>query len=286
MNQNTWMLSRTLDETRMKPWTLPADAKHAEIQSCRLEAVVNGFAPISLPEMDSVALLNRIDTKYVLRIDQLVRALAALQQDYRALSVNGQQMNHYRTLYFDTPDFALFNLHVNERAERYKVRSREYLETKESYLEVKHHTRTDRTVKSRIHTAQPAMWIDAGAERWLKDVYPFDGRELESKLWNTFRRITLVDRVNCERVTLDVDLAFYTARRIVQLDGIVVAEVKRNGHACSSPFEGQMRALHIRPQGFSKYCIGTALLYDNIKKNSLKAKLLWLEKNSLGVHHE
>lgn len=284
MDDNGWkrMTTRIQEQTMLKPWLLPV----AEEEPAPLEKRMAVFAPIDLKEMGSVALLNRVDTKYVLRIEQVLAVLAAVRADYQALSVNGQRLNHYRTLYFDTPDFALYNLHVNERAERFKVRSREYLDSQLSFLEVKHHTRKDRTIKSRISTAQPAMWIDAGAADWLEGILPYDGRTLEPKLWNTFTRITLVNRVHCERVTIDVDLAFYTARRTVRLDGIAVAEVKQDGGSGASSFRERMRAMRIHPQGFSKYCIGASLLYDYIKKNNLKPKLLWLERNSIGVTHE
>lgn len=276
------MITRTQDLTKLQPWILPV----AEAVPAPLEKQMAEFEPIDLQEMDAVALLNRVDTKYVLRIEQVLSILAAVRADYRALSVNGHRMNHYRTLYFDTPDFALYNLHVNDRAERFKVRSREYLDTQLSFLEVKHHTRKDRTVKSRVSTGQPAMWIDASAARWLEDIYPYDSRDLEPKLWNTFTRITLVNQVHCERVTIDVDLVFYTAHRMVRLDGLAVAEVKQDGGSGVSSFREHMRAMRIHPQGFSKYCIGASLLYDYLKKNSLKPKLLWLERNSIGVTHE
>lgn len=286
MNPNTWMQTPTQEQTKLKSWILPSANSSDEIQSSRLVSLAAGFSPIDLQEMDAVALLDRFDTKYLLSSEQLIQAFSSLQTEYRVLSVNGHQLNHYRTLYFDTEDFALYNLHVNDRAERFKVRSREYIDSRQSFLEVKHRTRKDRTIKSRIPTDLPVVWFDAGNERWLKEVFPLDSRELESKLWNTFTRITLVHKVYCERVTIDLNLAFYTAHCVAQLDGIAVAEVKRDGVGCRSAFMAQMHALRVRPQGFSKYCIGAALLYDRVKKNSLKDKLLWLERNSGGVEHE
>ena len=122
------------------PWpnTLPQEPAPIQLMTAPqslpagLAALVQKFAPITLKEMDAVALLNRIDTKFVLTNRQLLDALAAVQQDYRVLSVNGQRLNHYRTLYFDTPDFDLYRLHVNGRADRYKVRTREYTDSSEA----------------------------------------------------------------------------------------------------------------------------------------------------------
>ena len=52
---------------------------------------------------------------------------------------------------------------------------------------------------------------------------------------------------------------------------------------CHSPFMQQMHAQQVHPRGFSKYCIGVGLLYDGVKKNALKPKLLWLDKMTRGV---
>ena len=236
------------------------------------------FAPISLKEMDAVALLNRVDTKFVLTNSQLASVLQSLPAEYRVLCIENQRSNHYRTLYFDTPDFKLFNLHVNENAERYKVRIREYLDTFESFLEVKHKTRKNRTIKDRISTLslQPNLTLEA--ERWLDDTFPYDSRNLEPKLWNTFTRMTLVNEVSCERVTLDTDLVFYSKQNYIRLDGLAVAEVKMSSGHQDSAFMQQMESRRIHPQGFSKYCMGVSMLYQDVKKNALKPKLLLMKK--------
>lgn len=251
-----------------------------QIAPSRLDAVADGFATISLDEMDAVALLNRVDTKFVLTTAQLLRALTTLQNDYRILEVQGQRLNHYRTLYFDMPDFDLYNLHVNGHAERYKVRSREYTDSHLSFLEVKHKTRKDRTIKDRINTVQPLHHVNREAEQWLHGVFPYESSMLEAKIWNAFTRLTLVSKHCCERVTLDVDLAFYRNDKVTRLDGVAIAEVKLDAQDQSSPFLEQMHAQRIRPQGFSKYCIGVSMLYDHVKKNALKPQLLRLEKLS------
>ncbi|HNT54272.1 MAG TPA: polyphosphate polymerase domain-containing protein [Anaerolineaceae bacterium] len=264
------------------PQATPKQAPRWQSAPTDLALAAAGFAPISLKQMDAVALLNRVDTKFVLPIGQLLQTLAVLQSDYWVLAVNGHRLNHYRTLYFDTPDFALYNLHVNDRADRYKVRSRQYLDSGDSFLEVKHKTRKDRTVKERIATGQPVTHLTRETEDWLRTVFPYDAHDLEPRLWNTFTRITLVSRQHCERVTLDLDLTFHTPAQLARLDGLAVAEVKLNLGHTGSLFLAQMRALHVQPRGFSKYCIGVSMLYDQVKKNALKPKLLWLDRMTTG----
>jgi hypothetical protein len=248
-----------------------------------LEPLVETFEPITLAEMRNTALLNRTDVKYVMSLNQLREALVGLQGDYRILSVGGQRFNRYRTLYFDTPEFDLYKMHVNKRADRYKVRCREYVDSRRSFLEVKHKTHKGRTIKERIDTDQPALCFDLAMKHWLQDVFPYDCQSLQPMLWNTFTRITLVCKRCCERVTLDFDLAFYTDSRSARLEGIAVVEVKQNRAGVDSPFMAHMRYQHILPQGFSKYCIGVSLNYDRVKKNALKQQMRMIQKISKGV---
>jgi hypothetical protein len=283
MNQPRWLETKTQDQPGLQPWVLPDTNIIWETNTDRLAALAAGFAPITLDEMESVALLSRTDTKFIMSTSQLLMAIRQLQNQYKILTVCGKRLNHYRSLYFDTPDFQLYNLHVNDRANRYKVRSREYTDTHLSFLEVKHKTNRDRTIKERIPTPRPVIRFDKEAENWLSGVLPYDSRNLEAKIWNTFSRITLVSIKNCERVTLDVDMTFYAEDKIIQLNDIAIAEVKVDALHRGSEFLTQMHSLRIQSHGFSKYCIGVSMLYDRVKKNAMKPKMLLLNKITEGI---
>jgi hypothetical protein len=282
MAEVTWIPASIQDQSRMTAWILPDNGHEGVADPSNLAILVDSFDPIILEEMDAVALLNRIDTKFVMPIGQLSGVLAGLCNDYRILSAGGQRLNRYRTLYFDLPDFELYRLHVNGNGDYYKVRSRQYTDSGLSFLEVKHKTNKGRTIKDRILTHCMVTHLDRGSENWLGGVFPYKSRGLEPKLWNTFTRITLVGKRFDERVTLDMNLAFFTASKAVYVNGIVIAEVKRNAENTSSPFQARMRSERLRAQGFSKYCLGITLLYDQVKKNSMKPKLLWIEKMTGG----
>lgn len=244
----------------------------------RLETSLRGFAPITLKEMERVALLNRVDVKFLLRIDQLLDILPLLQQDYRALSVNGVVSNRYQTVYFDTSRFDLYHMHINGQAERFKVRRRQYLSTHTTFFEVKQKNRKDRTVKLRIPTHGETGDVTGEEAHWLERVSPFHGEDLIPVLVNTFTRLTLVNRRQCERLTFDIEICFTSERGNVSLPGIVIAEVKRETGEVETAFLREMHRRHIQPQGLSKYAIGISLLYNQIKKNPLKPKLLYLQK--------
>lgn len=285
MKANQPMNIFTQEQNQPLAWRLQQPTWSLAADPIDLPGLAARFDPISLEQMDAVALLNRTDTKFVMSRTQFLNSLAMLPQNYWMLAVNGQRFNHYRSLYFDTPGFDLYHLHVTGRAERYKVRSREYTDSQISFLEVKHKTRKDRTIKDRIRTPRPVVEIDERTENWLAAFFPYASAELEPKLWNTFTRLTLVSKRYTERVTLDLDLTFYTGLKIARLGEIVIAEVKMDSSIQALPFLDVMRALKIHPSGFSKYCIGVSLLYDQVKKNAIKPKLHRIEKIYRGVDH-
>ena len=76
--------TKTTDKPSSQPqvWK-PSSAQAAEA----LRKVLVPYDPISLGEMESVALLRRLDTKYILHVQQLVKALRGLGSSYRVLEI-------------------------------------------------------------------------------------------------------------------------------------------------------------------------------------------------------
>lgn len=55
----------------------------------RISDILQEFVPISLEEMQRVRLMNRIDTKYVTTVPQLVRLLEMAAGEYRMQQTGG-----------------------------------------------------------------------------------------------------------------------------------------------------------------------------------------------------
>ena len=236
------------------------------------------YDPIYLEEMQGVALLNRVEVKYVLPRKLLPHLLNVLRTEYDVLEVGEQRLNRYRTLYFDTADFALYRRHHAGAADRFKVRSRTYVDSQSSFLEVKHKTNKKRVHKSRIQTPAMITALAGDTAGFVADACPYDAETMLPRLWNSYRRITLVDKMRSERVTLDVDLRFDWDNRSNVLPHVVVAEVKQERFSHSSKFMDAMRQHHIRSVGFSKYCMGASLLYPELKQNRFKNRHRLLAK--------
>jgi hypothetical protein len=270
---NAYPSVATQSKTALPPVVASLSVETAqEVTSWRSD-LLSRFDAIHLSEMDHVALLRRTDTKYLLSEAQLAQALAHLTDQYRILKVDGRQLQRYQTLYFDTQDLALYRQHHDGRRNRYKVRERAYVDSDLAFWEIKHKVNANTTVKSRMQTRELDTQIARDAEPFLHVHYPYPMAALEPKLYNTFQRITLVSKHSVERMTVDVNLRLFRDAAAVFLDGIAIAEVKQDGFSMDSAFVREMRALGVRPTGFSKYCIGVSLLYPEVKHNRFKPQL-------------
>lgn len=254
----------------------------------QLAGALAAFEPVTLGEMAQNALMDRAELKYVFPQSALPAILAELYGSYRVLTIGGRRQAHYRTLYFDTPDLALYMRHHAGAPDRYKVRSREYVDSRTAFFEIKHRTPNRRTQKSRIQTAGLLATPGGPVTDFLMKTCPYPARELQASLWNTYTRTTLVSRTRPERVTLDLNVAYAWEDESLALPGIVIAEVKYDPHraregAWGSPFVSAMREHGIRPTGFSKYCVGLSLLCPNLKHNRFKREHLLIERMVQGA---
>ena len=101
-----------------------------------LEKHLEEFYPISLQEMDSVRLMNRIDTKFVTSYENFLRLIPFLKDNYFLQDIEGRRYGFYHTIYYDTGKYDMYLNHHNGRKTRKKVRRRESTETSAWFLEV------------------------------------------------------------------------------------------------------------------------------------------------------
>jgi hypothetical protein len=239
--------------------------------------IFNLFEPITLQQMDSVKLMDRTDTKFVFNIDDLPAVLNDAKEHYRILEVEGNRISRYKTLYFDTENFDLYNKHHSGKLNRYKIRHRTYVESNLGFLEVKFKSNKGRTLKTRIKEIGVPEISKGKAFEFLKRILPFSPLELLPKIWINYSRITLVNKISAERLTLDMNLEFERDGKKQTLSKLVIAEVKQDSKV-ASPFISIMRAKHIRQGSISKYCFGVACSFNEVKKNNFKQKLSIVNK--------
>ncbi len=241
-----------------------------------IEIMLQQFNPVSLPELEKVALLDRMDTKYVFTKQELPEFLDKIKGDYSILEINSLRMFRYESLYFDTADFSLYNHHYCGRLNRYKVRFRKYIESDLSYFEIKFKNNKGRTIKSRIRHL-PEEVIAGKTEDLLHANSPIKAQGLQAKLWINYTRITLVSNDFKERLTLDLNLSFIHGDTTRVIDDLIIAEVKQS-KAGASVFSRLMKKRHVRKGSISKYCFGVASIFSHIRKNNFKPQIQYLNR--------
>ena len=257
-----------------------------------MRSIITTYQPISLDEMSGIKLMNRTDTKFVTTVDRLRLLLMLARDDYRAQEVNGERIANYYTAYFDTPDNNMYIVHQNGHAGRQKLRIRSYVDTGLNFLEVKTKNNHGRTKKKRVDMVGfDPMNPDHGIrflrqdeqfrsyDQFLCKHLRYDPTILTEHLENHFHRITLVNKAKTERLTIDTDLQFHNLKtgREADLTGLVIIELKRDGLQ-HSPILGMLRELRIKPSGFSKYCMGSALTNPSLKRNNFKERLRLVDR--------
>ncbi len=237
--------------------------------------------PITLEEMSGIKLMNRTDTKFVASFEQLNAFLLAVQGKYYIQEKEGERLAEYHTTYFDTPDYEMYRMHHCGKKVREKIRVRTYLDSNDTFLEVKNKNNHGRTKKKRI-MVEGVDTLRAEGE----NVVPFLAKhawytldDVSPVIENWFNRITLVNFGKSERLTIDFNLRFHHLKSDERnkLERVAIIELKRDGNVPSPALE-IIRTLRIRRSGFSKYCIGSALTHKGLKRNNFKERLMMIHK--------
>lgn len=241
------------------------------------EDIINQFTPISLEEMNSVKLLDRMDKKFTFPITQLVDVLEMAKRDYKVLMISGKRYAEYETRYFDTPEYEMYTKHHNRNLNRHKVRIRTYLDSDLEFFEVKFKTNKGRTIKKRVVRNVGDYSIEQEAKTLLEKRTPYENNELQEAIRVYYNRITLVNNNLKERITIDLDLHYELGDKTKSFANMVIAEVKQDKSE-QSHFIDIMRKLRIKDISISKYCLGVASLAPGVKINNFKIKLHYVHK--------
>ncbi len=258
------------------PLFSPAAACGADAE--RVRSLAGRLAPISLAGTQRAALMDRVECKYLTTLRGLCAMLPALAPHYQVLEIAGQRLQRYVSIYHDTAGFSMYLAHHNGRPRRHKVRTRQYCQTGQTFLELKLRDPTGRTRKERVDVTgqgDPVAAQHAFLAAHLPQLAP---TSLEPKLEVQCERLTLVGRAHDERVTFDLSLVLTAPDGQCLLDGLVVIELKQAGAGVFTPFGDLARHLGLRDQAFSKYGVGCSLLYPQLKRNAFKPALLSLTR--------
>ncbi|MBD7993971.1 polyphosphate polymerase domain-containing protein [Arthrobacter sp. Sa2CUA1] len=228
---------------------------------------------ISLEELNaSAALQTRVDRKYLVDSVTAERILSSLPARALVLEMAGLRSFTYDSVYFDTPARESYLLAAHGRRRRYKIRTRTYLESALSFLEVKTEGARSATVKDRIPycpadrdrlTAEGLEYISEtlGAFGTLPDLTLL-GPVLETG----YARTTLYLPGSASRATIDTDVTWrLPGTRGWTLDRKVIVETKSGSTA--GALDRHLWAHGVRPCRISKFATGLAALHPGLPSN-------------------
>lgn len=219
---------------------------------------------------EQVALQTRVDRKYIVRPEAWGNVLTSLDCEPSVLEIDHRRSFRYSSTYYDTSGLDSYRDAARSRPHRYKVRTRHYLDTGSSAIEVKMRSASGATAKSR---------------QWLNSAGAPDGSLLPAdavtfvggfdRIGNKAHRLTEVLTTSYERVTLVTGDARVTVdRRVAATDvhgrhmdygDLLIVETKSAGGA--GAVDRALWATGIRPARLSKYCTSLAALRPELPSN-------------------
>ncbi|WNM24317.1 VTC domain-containing protein [Demequina capsici] len=234
------------------------------------EAYVGTLPAISLEQIETTAaMLTRVDRKYVVEPGHWAEVVASLDVPVQVLEIDGRRSFRYESVYLDTDDLQMYRDAARRRPRRTKVRTRHYLDTGASAIEVKERSASGSTVKSRLFLdSRPDV-----AEGLTSEALDFVGgfprladvaASLRPSLTTTYVRTTLVTPDG--RVTVDAGVEAHDVDgRSIAYDHRLIVETKVSHHA--GAVDRTLWARGIRPARVSKYCTSMAALRPDLPSN-------------------
>jgi hypothetical protein len=223
---------------------------------------------ISLADLDATwSMTRRFDTKFMLERSVVDKFLTGSTANFTALEIDGARAFTYRTTYFDTPDLLLYRDHAQRRSRRVKVRTRLYVESQRTRLEVKAKLGNGQTHKILFEDrAELGRQEIPQVDQAISEIYPTArysnlASELVQSAVTTFERSTIINTNGAERFTIDSSLVLDSnGQRFELLPELVLVEVKSLDPI--SETVRQLRKLGMHPTSFSKYCAAIEVARD------------------------
>lgn len=231
------------------------------------------LSSVSLEDLNTAAALQtRVDRKYLVDSELADRILGTLPDRALVLEMDGRRSFTYDSVYFDTPERDSYLLAAYGRRRRYKIRTRTYVDSAMSFLEVKTEGARAATVKERIPyaLADRSRITAEGRDYILQTLaavgsFP-DPEKLYPVLETAYARTTLYLPGSGSRATIDSDVTWSVPGRSGwTLDRKVIVETKSGSTA--GALDRHLWEHGVRPSRISKFATGLAALNPALPAN-------------------
>lgn len=222
---------------------------------------------------------TRVDRKYLLADEAVSELLDAKPELWASEAIAGRTIQRYETEYFDTPELTLFHAARLQRASRAKVRVRHYLDTGDTFLEVKSRNARGEITKVRqpwsgsLTDARPFLEAALGPLAACGDPVRPDAVTIDRlvPMARTAYQRTAMALTAGGRMTVDRHLAVGPHRGVSHhlIDdrfALVILETKSPNQSPTGIDRGLWDA-HTRPMSLSKYALAIASFRPDLPVN-------------------
>jgi hypothetical protein len=209
--------------------------------------------------------------KYITTTKKVGNILFSLGNRFWVLNVGGIKVSSYRTLYFDTWNCCFFNDYLQSNPIRNKIRLRHLDTQNRHFFEVKvSDTNRKKQLKKRIEIESAEQFITTETKALLNESVGVTFDQITPILESRFKRITLVDHKNKQRVTLDMDPVFTNSRTGVSIGvpELVIIESKWSNGV--DPIAELVSADDAQKSDISRYMTGMLATNPSTKRTTPK----------------
>jgi hypothetical protein len=243
-----------------------------------MEQVISNLKAIHVKELlkkrDLLA-ASRLESKFIIPLDKLKYLSNFLKtRFYYSHFGHGFEYDYHNT-YLDTANYQFFHCHRQGKANRLKIRIREYKNGIISrYLECKEKTKGITTNKQRVKIDQQlplSALINHQLISQRQEAFRFSSAGLTETTEVFYQRVNLVAVDFSQRITLDFNL--YTKKncdKLALVPGYVILEAKSTSYP-KELARYLRRYLKVYEQSFSKYCVSACHLNPDLRRNNWKA---------------
>jgi VTC domain len=255
--------------------------------------VLKDFSTISLDQLNaSMSLMERIEKKYLITLQDLWKIMKELKDNYFVLSIKNNSIFVYDNTYMDTDDFLFFHQHEKNLKSRVKVRTREYVDSNIAFFEFK---QKDGDVIRKSRFDLPVTESKDINNEW-KAFYqsmcnslelPYIHANLKPKLRTLYKRITLCSKKNDERITIDFDIKLQDItsqnKELISLWPVAIIETKSSHKSCQS--HTTLKKLKYKAARWcSKYCLGVVYSWLVSDTKHFKNTMKFIDQENKPIH--
>ena len=244
-------------------------ARHAP----ELDGVDSWFDAATPELIEARSLQHRTDTKFVVHTRTLPTILGALRSDCAAIHNEGQILQDYENLYFDTEEFRCLQDHQRGLRPRFKVRYRHHRSRQLSFLEVKRKEQDETTAKTRLAVDYLDETLNEAHQSFVEAHSTLSTAALHPTMRIRFKRISLLGLSSNERVTVDQGLEFQGAETTRDWNSLAILEVKQERFDPQAPVLKAVRRSPARTLSISKYCLGVHLCLTDANTDWIGKKI-------------